>query len=824
MKKLTLKSFRDLKAMKLRGLMIIIVIAFQAAIYTGGLCSRLTLNNSVNDFCNKYNLADLQTTFNVVPIDRLPKFDGIEGIKKVVHRLVLKGAIHLRDNTTIPAVIICVHAGENPAINTLDIEEGVFPKNNDLGIVIERDLKAKGYKVGDKITVSTYGYTLTQPIMGIARSPEFLVSTANPEMLIPTPGSLGIVYVPLESFEKKKSWMSFLYSDTERANQLLFLYDSSVNTRSRLAKTVGLPKKEPGSPVLRQTPRAELKKKILSRLSGKGSRLKLKGVVQRDEQFGIKFLQQDLKMFRIVVLAIVGVFSVVTLIVTGISVNRIVTSQRREIGALMAFGYGPGAIMRSYIRLGFLLGFAGGILGVAVSPVVNYLLAETYASAINLPPITLAFNLRVIFKGVLFGIFVASVAALVPVIKLVRLSPIQAMRGGVGGAFQHVTVFAKAAGALAGLLSRSLPQKAAARNLFRRLKLTAATILLIALGLGITAGFVITLTSVSDSSAELLQRDKWDLIADFRKPQVKDEGIALCKKAGLVDPELFVKGYASVSFGGRMSDYQLVGVRAESKLRGLLLIEGKGFSSDNSDEVIFNASFSEFTPPALGDTVVVKSREREYRLKCAGLISSLSTGQVYVPINTARRILGLQNEASGFMARLNGTGVKEAQDRLYASERVARVTVKAKLEDAIKGQLAKATSLIALAVIMGSIVALAIVVNTMSMNILEREGEFATLMSLGYGRLPLTRMILTEVGVMGIASLVCAVPIAVGIAHYMNVELSHVWFKIDTYVTWRDCGISLLLPFLLLPVAAVPALLHVFRINLALVVREHVIE
>ncbi|MDP8249232.1 MAG: ABC transporter permease [Candidatus Tritonobacter lacicola] len=807
MKKLTLKAFRDLKAMKLRGLMIVLIIACQAAIYSGGLCSKLTLSRSVDDFCNNHNLADLQVTFDVTTADRLPALDDVKGIRKVESRLALDGSIKLEDNTTIPAVIIFMRDGENPAIDTLDIEDGVFPSKGDLGVVIERGLKDKGYTVGDKITVSAYDFTSTQPIVGIARSPEFLVSTANPEMLIPTPGSLGIIYAPVECVEKEIKKLSRVLRGSDPVNQLLFLYDDSALRQAR---------------DLRHD--SDLQKRILARLSGAKKKLRIKKVVSRNEQFGIKFLQQDLKMFRVVVLAIVVIFSVVTLIVTGISVNRVVMSQRREIGALMAFGYRSGAIMKSCFLLGFLMGLAGGLVGAAASPAVNYLLAETYASAISLPPITLAFTAGILIEGVVIGILVASVAAVVPVIKLVRLTPVQAMRGGTDGAVQRVAVLARVAGALTGALSRSLPQRAAARNLFRRLKLTAATILLIALGLGITAGFVITLSSVLKSSAALLQRNKWDMIADFTEPQSGKKGLALCKEAGLVDPELFVKGYASISIRGRIADYQFVGMPSDSTLQSLRLTEGKGFSANDADEIIFNASFSDCAPPSPGDTVVVTSRGREHRLTVAGLISSLSTGQAYVPLETARRILGLEAECSGFMAKLDGTGAAGAKERLYASDLVSRVTVRSKLESVIEQQLAKATNLIALAVVIGAVVTLAIVINTMSMNILEREGEFATLMSLGYGRLPLARMVITEVFAMGIAALVLAVPIAVGIARYMNAELSHVWFHIDTYVTLKDFEMTLLLPFLLLPLAAVPALRHVFRLNIALVVREHVIE
>ncbi len=803
MNRLTLKSIRDLRALGLRGVMVVLIIACQSAIFTGGLCSRITLRRSVDDFCDAYNLADLQVSLDITSSKRLPRLDDLKGVKKADARLMVNGAIHLTDGTMIPAAIIFMRAGENPAVNTLDIEEGVFPTKTNLGVVIERGLRVRGYKVGDPITVSAYGFQSTRPIVGIARSPEFLASTANPEMLIPIPGSLGVIFAPLEGCEKEMEALSLYAGGANPMNQLLFLYEAGREGRGVSDRGV--------------------EQQIMDRLSAGG--IGIESVLRRDEQFGITFLRQDLKVFRVLILAIVGIFSVVTLIATGITVNRLVASQSREIGALMALGYRPATIMLSYFRLGLMLGGGGGVIGLIASPAVNYLLAGTYASAMDLPHITLAFNPAAMVGGLLIGMGVASAAALVPIIKLAGLTPIQVMRGEVRAAPRHGAMCARMTGVVAGVLSESLPERAAMRNLFRRPRLTAATILLLAVGMGVTAGFVVTLTSVIASSASLLQRYGWDMVADFMGPQPCTAGIALCEKAGLAMPEPFVKGYASVGVRGvSTGDYQLVGVPARSVLGPFRFIDGKGFSGDSADEIILNASFSNGPLPAPGDTVTIRVSGRTHELKVTGLVSLLSTRQCFVPIETARRILDLPGKCSGVMAKLGAADRAEVEKRLYASRGISRITAKSELEKAINDQLGKGTRLIWLAVIIGSVVALAIVINTMSMNILERDGEFATLMSLGYGRLPLIGMVLTEVLAMGVAASVIAVPAALGVAYCMNAELSRVWFSIDTCLKLRDFVTTLLVPFLLLPLGAGPALRHVFRLDIARAVRAHIIE
>lgn len=785
-RQLTRKTFRDLKAMRLRGLMIALLIACQTAVYSGGLCARLTLRETVDGFCRDHRLADLQVTLDPVSLRRLPKLADIPGVKETMARLAIRGAIRLADSSTLPAVVIFVKEGENPAIDTLEIEEGVFPTRGSPGVVVERGLKGKGFRVGDTITVSAYGFTVTQPVVGVARSPEFLVSTANPEMLIPVPGSLGIVYAPVECCEKEIRKISRRLGGADPVNQLLVLCDGPA----------------PG-------PEGE----ILARL--RGSSLKVEEVLRRSGQFGIQFLEQDLKMFRVLVLALVAVFSVVTLIATGISVSRAVMSQRRELGALMAFGCGRGAIAASCVRLGLLLGLAGGLAGVAVSPAVNRLLASTYASAIGLPPVTPVLSARVMGEAVLIGVLAACAAALAPAVALARMTPVQAMRGGAA----RVPWFAAAR-----LRSGSTILRAARRNLLRRPALTAATVLLGALGMGLAAGFVVTLTSIIAGSDALLRGESWDVTADFIEPLSEKESAALCSRAGLADFRPLVGGYASLDFGGGPQDYRLVGLPPGPGKGTMRFTAGGGFSGAEADEIVLNDSFSVGAPPAPGAPVAVTAAGRTHRLTVAGLISALSTGQAYAPIETARRILGLEGRCSGFMAAVDGADAEAAEKTLYASGLVSRVTLRSELEAAIHGQLSKATRLIALAIVLGAVVAFALLVNTMSMNILEREGEFATLMSLGYGRRAISGMVRMEVLAMGLVSLALAPAVAAGIAALMNAALSRVWFRIDTVVTARDLLTSLLPPFILLPLAAAPALRHVFSLDIAQVVRQRAIE
>jgi putative ABC transport system permease protein len=120
-----------------------------------------------------------------------------------------------------------------------------------------------------------------------------------------------------------------------------------------------------------------------------------------------------------------GGIAVISLLVGGIGVMNImlvsVTERIREIGLRKALGAQPRSIRRQFLVEASVLGFAGGVLGVAlgvVGAVVVPHLTDTrviLSLSASLAAIAMAIGI-----GVIFGVYPASRAA--------RLAPIDALR------------------------------------------------------------------------------------------------------------------------------------------------------------------------------------------------------------------------------------------------------------------------------------------------------------------------------------------------------------------------------------------------------------
>jgi len=115
----------------------------------------------------------------------------------------------------------------------------------------------------------------------------------------------------------------------------------------------------------------------------------------------------------------------ISLLVGGIGVMNImlvsVTERIREIGLRKALGAKPRAIRRQFLVEASVLGFAGGLLGVAIGVIGAKVLPHLISNPIALSPSAMAAAIVVaVGLGLLFGVYPASRAA--------RLAPIDALR------------------------------------------------------------------------------------------------------------------------------------------------------------------------------------------------------------------------------------------------------------------------------------------------------------------------------------------------------------------------------------------------------------
>jgi putative ABC transport system permease protein len=160
-----------------------------------------------------------------------------------------------------------------------------------------------------------------------------------------------------------------------------------------------------------------------------------------------------------------------------------------------------------------------------------------------------------------------------------------------------------------------------------------------------------------------------------------------------------------------------------------------------------------------GDRFELETRRGVHAFRVAGLVSDF-TSQGYVidgTLETMRRYFGINN-VDRFTLKLAAGADLEAVKRTiedrYAQSRHVQVETTDEFRSRIRELTNRAFGLLDVLANIGVVVAALGVINTMMMNVLERQREIGSLRSIGMTRAQVIRMILAEAGAMGAAGAV----------------------------------------------------------------------
>lgn len=228
-------------------------------------------------------------------------------------------------------------------------------------------------------------------------------------------------------------------------------------------------------------------------------------VMQRDDEDAYRILYDDIEgdqrfwnVFAALILAgaALGAFNLV---------NRLVESQRREIGIGMALGQSSWQLALRPLLVGVQIAALGVILGILVGVAVIQAIRPVYTSLLPLPVWHTEFQPGVFVRGAVLGLIIPIVATLWPVWRAVRVTPVDAIS----------TTHRTARGGLAPLLRR-LPWPVSA---FRRMPLgnllrAPRRTVLTAVGIGAAIATMVALLGMLDSFSATLDRNDRELLRD----------------------------------------------------------------------------------------------------------------------------------------------------------------------------------------------------------------------------------------------------------------------------------------------------------------------
>jgi ABC-type lipoprotein release transport system permease subunit len=806
MPRLVLKALRDLVAMRVRAVLLVLVLAGGMSVLAGGFMARRSIYHTRDATYTELALADLEVNFKAASDDELPALDGLAGVAAVEKRFYQTGYLDLVPRATngparragqgaaagraaaapasaparavtrsLPTVVIYARAGT--AIDKLEILSGRGLSDDDVdGVVIEKSLaEYHEVAVGQELVLDPDRGARRFVVRGIGRSPEFLLPTANPETLIPGKGSLGVLYASAGALRR-----TFAEPLT---NALLFTFAAG-----RAAEAEG---------------------QVRARLQP----LKPERITRQHDSFAYRFLEEDLKGFDVYLPLAVVLIGVVTAIVAFLAFGRLIAAQRRQLAAVLALGYTPVRVFLAHLVAVGVLWLVATAVGVPLSHGLNVGLASTYAQAAGLPPVRAIFSWDLLAVGAAAALLLAAAAIVPPLLLLLRLSPSQALRGDAPPSYSRRR---------AALAVGPTAWRYGLRNLLRRPALTAATTTLIALAGAMAAAFTANVRSWERYVDREFSQQKFDAIVRYRAALSADEEARIYAAVPPQRREPAVDGFGLLD--GK--DYHFIGIPHRPPIRRLVFKEGGLFSADDAREIIINQSYTEKRRFALGQMVEVESGGRKVQLKVVGRLEDLTIGMAFVPIQTGRELFGVApGKNTAALCYFGGPAAAEAaRTELFKREDISWVNLLEEMRQAVNEYLADSLMLFA-RVIVGITTGLAVLfmLTALGMTLIEREGEYATLMSLGAPGGRIAAILGVEVLAQGLLASLLAVPLGYMLAEYLNHETAKAWMAIGLELEPGPFVRAIGPLLLFLPVGALPAFWRLMRLNLGLAVRSRAV-
>jgi putative ABC transport system permease protein len=499
-------------------------------------------------------------------------------------------------------------------------------------------------------------------------------------------------------------------------------------------------------------------------------------------------------------LALLSIFAVVGLITSGFLVANtlaaIVTEQVSEIGTLKALGGTRAQVMLVYLLSALVYGGGGTALGLLVGALASWQLMLYIGTLLNLP-VDFQVSPLGVALGIFVGIGVTLLAGALPAFNATRIPVKEALESyGITPTY--------GAGRVDRLLQKmvALPPLAAmsVRNLARRQGRALVTMLVIGVAVATSLAAQAVSATVNTAIDDLFRTYRADAWVWFGEYVGDNMRAALLTVPGVQTSEVWSLQDAWVTRNTAKEAKDAKGAKeaARARLWGLpanttlyvpQLAQGRWFRADESDSAVVSTDLVESLGARIGDEIQVDTGDTPRTFRVVGVaidnsvfLGSQVAGKVFVPETVVAKMQGREGWAIFFavgMTRHDTPSVDATLDAIsqkfkryqVGSDSAAREVKGAKEQTRIL-----TIALAAMSLLIGMIGALG-VVNTITLNVLERRREIGVLRSIGASDANVIQTFLTEGLAFGIGGwligIVLGYPLGLGLARVMETVLFH---------------------------------------------------
>lgn len=245
---------------------------------------------------------------------------------------------------------------------------------------------AEAHNIAVGSSIHIFGQDFT--VKGTASTPDYIYPLKNEDDMMKNPDAFGVAIISEKAFEN--------------LNQGYWFYSVKFNGSNG--------------------------DDFKNSLSAGGSLVKW---VSKEDNMRISFINGDVKGIKPMGTVLPLAVLILTCVMVSVVLWRLLRQEFTQIGVFCAIGYRKGEIIRHYLAYPLLISAAGGIIGTALGALCVRPFVEYVSTFYNLPVLKLDYIPFYLAAGVLLPFLFLVPTGLAVIVKALRMSPLQLIRGGV---------------------------------------------------------------------------------------------------------------------------------------------------------------------------------------------------------------------------------------------------------------------------------------------------------------------------------------------------------------------------------------------------------
>lgn len=745
MNALTLKNLlREIKRTFTKFLSIFAICALGVAFFAGIRATSPDMKEAGDRLYNTYNLSDISViSTSGLTADNIRDLESIEGIQAVRASLFVdamaRGTGEKEKNLRLYSMPIKLKSEYVPLIdlipdygidtspeyemNGVEIVSGRMPLN-DTETALDYTLEGSLVKqLGDEITLTTSGGTVTLRVVGFIRSPMYISMFERGTSSIGNGTSDGFAYASgnaISSLGTKLPVMSLLNTYYTRA-------DIVISGKEGLSAY--------------SDEYEALVNEVTDRIEDYASTQSGTWYIQdRSGNPGYSDYSENTDRIAAVGDVFPLIFFIVAALVCLTTMTRMVEEQRIEMGTMKALGYGGWQIAMKYAVYAMSACISGGVVGAIIGfKLFPYVIMKGYSIMYYLGKLETPYRADIAFMAIAAMAVCTAAATFSACYASLKEVPATLMRPKAPKAGRRV------------LLEKipfiwkklSFTSKVTVRNLFRYKKRFFMSVI----GIAGSGALLVTAFGLNDSIFGIIEKQFGDIWQMDVQAYVY-EAMPLADMQELLGKNPANDDFDSVMFcldsqmecknGGRsQSGVHLLGVESAGSMAGRINLHNGGAPVTLDDSgVVVTAKLAETLSIKAGDEINMRTGGEDHFMRVIGVADNYVYHYVYITAAYYETMFGKAMQYNGFMGNLKDGLTDETMDamssQLLSDSRMYTVRTIESIYASVWDSLSILNYVVLVLILGSGMLTFVVMLNLTNINIGERMRELATLRVLGF--------------------------------------------------------------------------------------------